>query len=172
MPLLTDEDTDVVHMYTGEDSVNYLFRDDSRLGQAQEYRKQLEYDQFIPLMIMEQHLEYVLGTLHERFSVSLATNRTSSIHTILSIFNLKDYFDLVVCSLDVAHPKPHPETAFKILEHFNVVPGEAIYIGDTKVDEAVARKAGIPFIAFKNLQLHADYHMSDLRELVKLLDRE
>ena len=169
MPPVTDEDTGVVHMYTGEDSVNYLFRNDGRIAAAQQYRKQLVFDEFIPLMVMEQHLEEVLRTVHERFKVALATNRTGSIHTILDIFNLKQYFDLVVCSLDVAKPKPHPETALKILKHFDVTAREAIYIGDTKVDEHVATEAGIPFIAFKNPHLHADYHMNDLREILTLL---
>lgn len=169
MPLLTEEDTDVVHMYTGEDSVNYLFRNDSRLMEAQQYRKQVVYDEFIPLMVMEPHLEKVLASLHKRFSVAMATNRTSSIHTILDVFNLKQYFDFVVCSLDVDQPKPHPETALKILNHFNAEPHEAIYIGDTQVDENVAREAGIPFIAFKNESLDADYHLDDLREMVNLL---
>lgn len=169
MPLLTDEDTEVVHMYTAEDSVNYLFRHDPRLAEAQQYRTEVAYDEFIPFMVKEKHLEEVLQTLAERFKVALATNRTGSIHTILEIFNLKQYFDLVVCSLDVNYPKPHPETAHKILQYFNIVPFEAIYIGDTRVDEEVARLAGIPFIAYKNPQLVADYHMNDLREVVKLL---
>jgi HAD superfamily hydrolase (TIGR01509 family) len=169
MPILAEDDTDIVYMYTGEDSVNYLFRDDPRLAEAQEYRKHVGYDQFIPLMVMEPHLEEVLGTLRERYHLAVATNRTSSIYTILDLFDLKQYFDLVVCALDVEIPKPHPETALRILNHFEAAPSETIYIGDMEVDQTVTREADIPFVAYKNPSLQANYHIKDLREVLNLL---
>ncbi len=169
MPLLTQDDTDIVHMYTGEDSVNHLFRNSPRLAEAQQYRKQIDYDQFIPLMAMEPHLEEVLGALRDQYRLAVATNRRSSIHTILNLFDLKQYFDLVVCSLDVEIPKPHPEIVFKIFNHFKAAPSEAIYIGDMPLDQAVAREAGISFVAYKNPSLQAEYHVSDLREIVRIL---
>ena len=41
-PRLTDDALDVVHMSTAEESINYLFRDDPHLQNAQKYRKEVD----------------------------------------------------------------------------------------------------------------------------------
>jgi len=168
-PCLRDEDTAVVHMSTAEESVNYLFQDDPRRDDAQEFRLQIDYEQFIRLMVMEPHLEKVLDSLRDRYHLAVATNRTNTIHTILDIFNIAGYFDLVVSSLDVKRPKPHPEAAFKILEHFAVDGQHTLYVGDSIVDYEVARDAGVVFVAYKHPELKADYHVDDLRKLLSIV---
>jgi phosphoglycolate phosphatase-like HAD superfamily hydrolase len=99
----------------------------------------------------------------------VATNRTDTIHSILNTFALTGYFDLVVSSLDVKRPKPHPEAAFKILDHFSVEARESIYIGDSIVDYEVATQAGVLFVAYRNRELKADYHIDNLGELLSIL---
>ncbi len=168
-PRLSDEDIEIVHMSTAEESVNYLFQDDPRLGEAQEFRLQIDYQQFIRLMVMEPHLEKVLDALRDRHHLAIATNRTNTIHTILDVFNLAGYFDLVVSALDVKRPKPHPEAAFKILDYFSVEARKSIYVGDSIVDYKVARQAGVFFVAYKHPKLKADYHIDDLRELLSIV---
>jgi phosphoglycolate phosphatase len=168
-PRLRDEDTDIVHMSTAEESVNYLFQDDPRCDDAQAFRLQIDYEPFIRLMLMEPHLEKVLDSLRDRYHLAVATNRTHTIHTILDIFDLAGYFDLVVSSLDVTRPKPHPEAAFKILEHFAVEGHNTLYVGDSIVDYKVAREACLVFIAYKHPELKAEYHIDDLRKLLSIV---
>ena len=72
---------------------------------------------------------------------------------------LADDFDMVVSAKDVSCPKPHPESFVRILEHFCLSPQEAIYIGDSRVDEQFAANAGVPFVAYRNPGLTADYHL-------------
>ena len=168
-PCLSENDIETVHMSTAEDSINYLFQDDPRLNEAQEYRLKIDYRQFIDLMEMEPHLEKVLSTLSKRYRLALATNRTNTIGTILEMFKLDTYFDLVVSSLDVAKPKPHPETVLKILKYFCINAQEAVYVGDSMVDLELAQQTSIFFIAYKHSLLKADYHINDLRELFTLL---
>jgi HAD superfamily hydrolase (TIGR01549 family) len=168
-PDLSDKDIEIVHMSTAEEAVNYLFRDDPRLPEAQKYRLQIDYQQFINLMDMEPHLKEVLSSLHNRYYIALATNRTDSIYSILDRFKLDKYFDLVISSLDVSNPKPHPETIFKILDHFSIDTPEAVYVGDSTVDYELTRKTNIFFIAYKHPQLKADCHINDLRELLTIL---
>ncbi|MBN2466636.1 MAG: HAD-IA family hydrolase [Deltaproteobacteria bacterium] len=168
--LLCDRDLEIVHMSTAGEAVDYLFRDDPRLAAAQDYRSRVDYTTFIPLMTMEPYLAEVLGVLREEgYGLAVATNRTTTIHPLLKIFKLHHYFDLVVSSLDVIQPKPHPETVFKILKHFQIKPHEALYVGDSVVDYEVTRKADIPFIAYKGPHLCSDCHIDDLRELLRLL---
>ncbi|MBW1679150.1 MAG: HAD-IA family hydrolase [Deltaproteobacteria bacterium] len=168
-PCLGDDDTEIVHMSTAEESINYLFRNDPQHSEAQKYRFQVDYKQFINLMAMEPHLEKVLKSLRNRYQLALATNRSNTIQTILDMFKLSKYFDYVVSSLDVNNPKPHPESIFKILNHFSIDAHESVYVGDSIVDYEVTRQANIFFIAYKHPQLKADYHINDLRELLTLL---
>jgi HAD superfamily hydrolase (TIGR01509 family) len=50
----------------------------------------------------------------------------------------------------VANPKPHPEPLLKVLDHYGLEPGEALFVGDGEVDMLSARDAGVPFIAYKS----------------------
>jgi len=168
-PRLTDDALEVVHMSTAEESINYLFRDDPQLQEAQKYRKQVDYQQFIPFMTMEPFLEEVLEALKKKYKLAVATNRTNTIHPILNAFKLEHFFDKVVSALDVNNPKPHPETVFKIVNHFGIDAREAVFVGDSPVDKETALHAKVFFVAYKNSLLHADHNIDDLRELLFLI---
>lgn len=169
MPLLGEADVGIVHMSTAEESINYLFRDDPRLSEAQDYRRHLDYSQWLSLLTMEPHLEEVLGTLKNRYQLAVATNRTTTISMILTMFKLDKYFDFVVSALDVNNPKPHPESLLKILEYFTIDASQAVYVGDSVIDYEVTRRTNVLFVAYKNPQLEAAYHIKDLHELLPLL---
>jgi HAD superfamily hydrolase (TIGR01509 family) len=111
------------------------------------------------MMLEAPHLRDFLTFLRPRFFTALATNRTTTTHAVLHYHGLYTHFDLVVSALDVARPKPHPESFWRILEHFRLKPEEAIYIGDSRVDEEFAANAGVPLVAFCNPDLKAAYHL-------------
>lgn len=90
---------------------------------------------------------------------------------VLAHHGLEGYFDLVVSCLDVKHPKPDPESLIKILDHFGLSPQEAIYIGDSRIDELAAKAAGIPLVAYKNPALSAAYSVAHFKEIENLLER-
>ena len=52
-------------------------------------------------------------------------------------------FDAVVLGADVARRKPDPEGIVKCLDRLGVPPGSAIYVGDSDVDIAAGRAAGV-----------------------------
>ncbi len=91
--------------------------------------------------------------------LALATNRTTTTQAVLTYHGLADDFDMVVSAKDVSRPKPHPESFVRILEHFRLSPLEAIYIGDSRVDELFAANAGVPFVAYRNPELTANYYL-------------
>jgi haloacid dehalogenase superfamily, subfamily IA, variant 3 with third motif having DD or ED/haloacid dehalogenase superfamily, subfamily IA, variant 1 with third motif having Dx(3-4)D or Dx(3-4)E len=163
-PRLTDDALELVHMSTADESINYLFRDDPQLQEAQKYRKQVDYQQFIPFMTMEPFLDEVLEALKKKYPLAVATNRTNTIHPLLKAFKLEHFFDKVVSSLDVNHPKPHPEAIFKIVNHFGIDAREAVFVGDSPVDRETALHAKVFFVAYKNSLLHADHNIDNLRE--------
>ena len=169
-PAVTDEQFTFVHMHTVTESMAYLFHDEKTLAAAHEFRKSMDYRQYLGYFTIEPHLVALLKKLRPNIKTAIATNRTDTIDRLLAEFGLDGYFDLVVSASDVKRPKPHPEALLKILNYFDLEPYQTIYIGDSQVDELAARAAAIPLVAFRNRELSADYHIDTLKELEVLLE--
>jgi phosphoglycolate phosphatase len=169
LPPLAPEDIEFVHMHTAVDSLNHIFRNSPHLARAQEYRLTLDYTPFIKDMVIEPGLKEVLHFLKQRCGLAVATNRSNTIARVLELNGLSHYFDIVVSSLDVKNPKPHPEPIFKILDFFGIEPQECTYVGDSEVDLEVCQAAGVPLIAYKNKALKAHIHVESLAELKDIL---
>jgi HAD superfamily hydrolase (TIGR01509 family) len=169
-PMMDKEACDYVHMHTAEQSVTYLFRDDEKLEEALQYWRHMSYLPFIPLMEMEPYLKEFLEYLRPAYRTSISTNRSDTMGPVLVHHGLEGYFDLVVSCLDVKHPKPHPESLIKILDHFGLLAEEAIYVGDSEIDESAATAAGIALVAYKNRRLSAAYHVTHFKEIERLLE--
>ena len=137
---------------------------------AQAYRMQIDYTPFIKDMVIEPELKPLLEILRPNLGLAVATNRSNTIGEVLELYDLSKYFDIVVSSLDVKRPKPHPESLFKILTFFEVDPEEALYVGDSLVDNKTARAAGVPFMSYKNTELEADYHSNRLMDIALLVN--
>ncbi len=167
-PMAADQ-VEYVHSHTYQESVAYLFREAPNLGEVLEYCRTLDYQPFIPLMVEMPHLREFLHFLRPRYFTAVATNRTTTTHLVLTQHRLADLFDFVVSALDVRHPKPHPEAFWRILAHFGLAPEEVIYIGDSRVDEAFARNAGIRLVAYRNPELAADFHLDSFAEAPDLI---
>ena len=171
LPPLTDKDVDFVHMHTVMESLNHIFQGTSYVAEAQEYRLTLDYIPFIKDMVIEPGLKELLDFLKPRYGLAVATNRGNTIEKVLAINGLSHYFDIVVSSLDVKNPKPHPESIFKILDFFGIEPEECVFIGDSKVDFELCQAAEVSLIAYKNRTLKAYRHienMSEIKEILKM----
>ncbi len=168
LPLLRDEQVAYIHMATADESVRYIFRDTPYLEQALAYRFQMDYTPFIKDMVPEPGLEELLTLLKPKCGLAVATNRSNTIGKVLESYGLADYFDIVVCSLDVTRPKPHPESLFKILDFFTIRPDQALYVGDSPVDVETAKAASVPFVAYKNRNLDAAFHVEQLLDVASV----
>ena len=168
LPLLRDEQVAYIHMATADESVRYIFRDTPYLEQALAYRFQMDYTPFIKDMVPEPGLEELLTLLKPKCGLAVATNRSNTIGKVLESYGLADYFDIVVCSLDVTRPKPHPESLFKILDFFSIRPDQALYVGDSPVDVETAKAASVPFVAYKNRNLDAAFHVEQLLDVASV----
>ena len=169
LPPMKTEDIEFVHMNTSVESLDHIFRDSPHLAKAQEYRLKLDYTPFIEAMVMEPGLKELLNFLKPNYGLAVATNRSNTIGRVLESNGLSHYFDIVVSSLDVTNPKPHPESIFKILDFFGIEPQECFYVGDSEVDFQVCRAAGVPLIAYKNKALKAHMHVESLAEVKEIL---
>ncbi|VBB41893.1 conserved hypothetical protein [uncultured Desulfatiglans sp.] len=169
LPPLSLEDVPYVHMHTTERSIRRIFRNSPFLEAALDYRREVDYRPFIEKMAMERDLKEILRTLRPNFRLAVATNRTGSIHDVLDAFDLREFFSLVVSSLDVINPKPHPEPLLKILQAFDLEPRMAAYVGDSAVDSETAAAAGVPFVAYRNPSLATPWHAERLGVLPSLV---
>jgi phosphoglycolate phosphatase-like HAD superfamily hydrolase len=166
---LTDTQLTYVHARTVYESLAYLFQGDSRLPDVERYWRTIDYGPINSLLTLQPGLIECLAALHGRFKTAVATNRTTTMAGLLRRFDLERHLDLVVTSLDVRQPKPHPEAIHKILSFFGVTNRQACYVGDSTVDEETARRADVHFIAYRNENLRADHHLGHFSELPPLL---
>ncbi|MBN2124576.1 MAG: HAD-IA family hydrolase [Deltaproteobacteria bacterium] len=170
-PPLKDKDVGFVHMHTADESVRYIFQGTPHIQAAQEYRMEMDYTPFIHDMVMEEGIEDLLASLMHRYGLAVATNRSNTIGKVLEWSGLERFFDIVVSSLDVKNPKPHPESIVKILAFFGIGPDRAVYIGDSAVDYETAGAAGVHFVAYKNEDLDTPFKVNGMSEIEGLLER-
>jgi phosphoglycolate phosphatase len=165
LPPLREDQVAYIHMATADESVRYVFRGTPYLEQALAYRLQMDYTPFIRDMVPEPGLRELLTMLKPRFGLAVATNRSNTIEKVLELNGLTGYFDIVVSSLDVARPKPHPDSLLKILDFFSIRPDQALYVGDSPVDSETAKAASVPFVSYKNRSLDAAFHVDQLLDI-------
>jgi HAD superfamily hydrolase (TIGR01509 family) len=168
-PLKEDEDIQFVHMHTSDECIRHIFDKTPYVEDALELKGRVGYSTFIKDMKMEPGLKELLQSLRQRCGLAVATNRSDTIDEVMRAFNLETYFDIIVSSLDVQAPKPHPESVFRILGFFGIGPSQALYVGDSEVDALVCRESGVTFIAYKNRDLAAHYHIDDLLQIEEIL---
>jgi phosphoglycolate phosphatase-like HAD superfamily hydrolase len=174
LPPMSPVAVDYVHSHTVGESLTYLFPGYDHFEAVLQFVRTLDYGPFIPMMVEEPHLRDFLHFLCPVYYRALATNRSITTHKVLHYHRLEDQFDLVVSAQDVNRPKPHPEAFWRILGHFGLTPGEALYIGDSRVDQDFARNAGVPLVAYRNPALQADYHLDSFADgpaLIQALSR-
>jgi len=164
-PAMDEHQLHYVHIHTVQQCVAHLFADDADRQAAMAFRASIDYGPFLKYLTIEPHLKALLDWMRNRYQTAIATNRTDTMDRLLREFGLADRFDLVVTSLDVERPKPFPDPLFKILARFRVEPRQAVFVGDSEVDEATARAAGVPFIAYRNPALEASWHIESLKDL-------
>ena len=169
LPPMAEDELDFVHMHTADESIRHIFRGTPYVDEALALRWKMDYTPFIRDMVMEPGLKELLGLLKPRFGLAVATNRSNTIGDVLETHGIKVYFDIVVSSLDVEKPKPHPEALFKILDFFQLGPDRTFYVGDSAVDYETAKGAGVIFIAYKNKDLEADYHVDFLMDITHMV---
>jgi len=171
-PPMNRDELAYAHMHTVDEVLTRLFSDEETLSAAQRYRKKVGYLPFLKYMQMEPDLLSLLEKLRTRVKTTVVTNRTDTMGRVLADNNLAHLFDFVVTAMDVQWPKPHPEGLQKVADHFLVDPCEMMYVGDSQVDEVAAKAAGVPFVAYRNMDLEADHYIQHLAEVSELLNLE
>lgn len=158
----------ILHTYANREVLAHFFPDRSDWEEALRCAGRIDYRDLIPLMVMEDGFRETLDALKGRVELGVCTNRSTSMDMVLSSFSLDAYFGVVMTASKVANPKPHPEPLLKVLEHFAIAPGEALFVGDSEVDRQAAESAGVPFVAYK-ADLPASARISGHGDILALL---
>jgi HAD superfamily hydrolase (TIGR01509 family) len=169
-PTLTPEQFAYAHQHTLNESIAYLFEDQEAIAAVYAYRQTMDYSAYLKLLKVEPDLVPLLTKIRAKLKTAIATNRSDTMNRLLAEFALTEYFDVVVTSFDIRRPKPYPDALLKILDHFGIEAHQALYVGDSQVDAEAARAAKIPFVAFRNETLPAEYHIGNLKELEEILE--
>lgn len=76
---------------------------------------------------------------------AIVTNKEEAFtHRLLLRHRLRHLVDLVVCGDTLPARKPDPAGVHSCLRRFGVTPRQAVFVGDSAIDVATARNAGVP----------------------------
>ncbi|WP_417909987.1 HAD family hydrolase [Candidatus Electronema sp. PJ] len=169
-PLMSEEDIGYVHMHNVADSIRHIFRKHRQISMeaVSSYAQSLDYTPYLQHMLMAPDLKQFLGIITPHCHRAISTNRTTSMDLILDIFGLREHFEMVMTAANAPRPKPAPDALYVILDHFQLKPEEAVFIGDSTVDQAHSAAAGVDLIAFANPALDARWHVASFLEILAL----
>ena len=96
--------------------------------------------------------EELLHTLHSRgIKVGIVTSkRVTTLRDILRRYELLELMDFTIGGEMVKSPKPDPEGLNRAIEAVGTDRREVLYCGDTTIDAATAKNAGVDFAAVLN----------------------
>ena len=158
---ITPEEEAYVHMHSVTECLARIIPAD-RLEEAEEVRRNLNYEDIFPYIFLEDGLVEFLDVLKARdIRLAVHTNRTTTVELLLRHFEIDQYFHPVISAGSLKRPKPDPEGVYRILDAWSLS-GEAVaYIGDSALDERSARASGVSFWAYKNPGLSAAMYIPD-----------
>ncbi|WP_457577377.1 HAD family hydrolase [Desulfomarina sp.] len=167
---MSDEEADFVHMHSVDESLSHIFRKykDISIQDIHEFRQKISYDPFLRYMTMEPDLLPFLEQVNPLYALAISTNRTNTMQPLLESFGLSRYFGKVMTAANASRPKPAPDALLEILDFYSCFPGNAIFIGDSIIDEQHAASCNVDLIAFKNPDLNGKYHVSSFMEILDL----
>lgn len=165
LPPLTGEQEEYVHMSTFEQALHYMIPQE-HLCRIPDILERVENNlDYYSLLSLEDGLIDMLDWLCTGdVKLALCTNRIDPMEGLLSRFSLTGYFRPIQTASN-STPKPDPDGLFQVLEKWGVDKSEVAFIGDSRVDQAAARAAGVPFWAFKNESLEAYLQIPDFGSL-------
>lgn len=113
---------------------------------------------------------------HLKLAILTGKDRERTLQ-LLDYFDLQRYFDAVIASDQIRHPKPHPEGMLLLLKLLDCTSEETVMIGDAVSDIECAQQAGVTAIAvtwgIKSERVQTlclpDYVVHDWKSLSELL---
>ena len=118
----------------------------------------------------------LLETLEKKnIKMAIVSNKIDSAVKELDKLYFKNYMMAAIGEMEGVRRKPAPDTAIKAMKELGVQPDEALYVGDSDVDIATEKNAGLRCISvkwgFRDEEFLLEHGASDLiDEPMQLLD--
>ena len=132
-----------IPLYPTVEKLNDLFGkniDPKEMGDI----KELEFEKNMHLTPEIKVVTDLVRKWHGKLPMAVGTGGSQRLSLkTLGIIGMKDYFDILVTSEDVAHFKPHPETFVKCAELMGVAPADCEVFEDGILGIQAARTAGM-----------------------------
>lgn len=158
-----------LRFFTGKDQVDEL---------VAKYRK-FNLEKHDELVAEFPRVREVLAELARRnIRMGVVTNKMRLTTLMgLKLCGIDSYMETVVTVDDVVRGKPDPESVLKALELMNVVPQEALMVGDSKYDIVAGREAGVKTVGVSwslkgedhLREFDPDYIIHDMRDLLEIV---
>lgn len=140
----------VIHTYANKEVLMHYFPDKARFDEALRFAGTIDYRALFPLLTMEPGYLETLDQLKDSVELAVCTNRSSSMDALLEAFDLAGYFSMVMTASRASFPKPHPDPLNRVLAYYGIEPQEALFVGDSAVDQQAAAAANVPFVAYRS----------------------
>jgi phosphoglycolate phosphatase len=169
-PPMGPEHLSYVHCHTVTESLARIVPTEMRDRVAEAVAGVDYATEVMPSLKPEPGVYELLDFMQEQgLRMAVNTNRSTTMEMVADHFNLTEYFSAMVTASMVARPKPDPEGVHCILCEWGLDPSQTAFIGDSEVDEATARAAGVRFWSYKNPDLKADLSLPDFPSLHQAL---
>jgi len=161
-------------MHSGDSLENIFQKMELPLEMLDHYRR-ISCEQISKINIFNG-MDNLLAKIRAEFLCALCTGKERKrVLEILDKKEIKNYFNIIICSDDVNNPKPNPESINLILKELGCKKESSVMIGDAKNDILCAKSAGIKSIAvtwgcFEKSELikqEPDVIAEDISELYK-----
>ena len=172
LPPTAAEAAEVIHRESMERSLAHFMGWGEKFREAMEYWRGLDATPFIQQLRLFPQVEETLARLRRDVRTAVATNRQRTTSTALDHFGLSELFDLVVTPLDVGVAKPDPKVMEHTLAGLGLSRDQVVYVGDSRVDEALCLASEVRLVAFRGPELKAWAHVRGHDEIPALLGLE
>ncbi len=126
------------------------------MGMRQGYAKHFLAADRTPCPFYPQVMETLHALKDGGHQVAVATGKSrQGLNRVLGALQLESFFHGSRCA-DETRSKPHPLMLEELLAEFSVPANDAVMIGDTEFDMAMARNAGVPRVAVSYGAHHID----------------
>lgn len=140
----------VIHTYANREVLRHFFPEQEELDEAVRYCGTIDYRKLFPLLKMEAGYIETLDNLKNHVQLAVCTNRSTSMEALLVEYGLAGYFSMVMTAARASFPKPHPDPLNRILAYYGIEPRDALFVGDSAIDQQAAAAAAVPFIAYRS----------------------
>lgn len=150
LPVLSDDQIKNIIGLGLPEALNTLYPSESELGREAvklAYSRHLIEADAIPSAFFPRVME-TLDSLHAKgYKIAVATGKSrKGLNRVLSNLGLEGYFHSSRCA-DETSSKPNPQMLQELLSEFDVPASQAIMVGDTEYDMAMAFQLSMPKIA-------------------------